>query len=176
MPEETTETNPEKSTALEDTEKYLEKVEIISAKTGQSILEVQGTYDQTMLEVLDVSDVKAVQQVTQLANCAKNIPAALATIAIKKGIAYLSSLPITGTALDIAQILEIIQRIQKQYETLMQLIEMLKDPETLLMMLANAKILEGDTLFPGDGAQIRIPSNISLALAEYNRENSSTSY
>jgi GH24 family phage-related lysozyme (muramidase) len=146
MPEETTETNPEKSTALEDTEKYLEKVEIISAKTGQSILEVQGTYDQTMLEVLDVSDMKAVQQVTQLANCAKNIPAALATIAIKKGIAYLSSLPITGTALDIAQILEIIQRIQKQYETLMQLIEMLKDPETLLMMLANAKILEGQSL------------------------------
>jgi len=146
MPEEITETNPEKSTALEDTEKYLQKVEIISAKTGQSILEVQGTYSQTMLDVLDVSDVKAVQQVTQLANCAKNIPAALATIAIKKGISYLSSLPITGTALDIIQILEIIQRIQKQYETLMQLIEMLKDPETLLMMLANAKILEGQSL------------------------------
>lgn len=146
MPEETTETNPEKSTTLEDTEKYLQKVESISAKTGQSILEVQGTYDQTMLEVFDVSEVKAVQQVTQLAECAKNIPAALVTIAIKKGLTYLSSIPITGTALDIVQIITILQRIYKQYQTLMQLIEMLKDPETLLMMLANAKILEGQSL------------------------------
>lgn len=146
MPEETTESNPEKSTALEDAEKHLEKLEIISAKTGQSIAEVQGTYDETLLKVLDVSDVKAVQQVTQLANCAKNIPAALATIAIKKGLTYLNSLPITGTALDIVQILGIVQRVINQYDTLLKLIEMLKDPETLLMMLANAKILEGQSL------------------------------
>lgn len=146
MPEETTESNPEKSTALEDTEKYLEKVEIISAKTGQSIEAVAGTYDQTMLSVLDVSEVKAVQQVTQLAECAKNIPAALVTIAIKKGLTYLSNLPITGTALDILQIIDILKRVYAQYQLLLKLIEMLKDPETLLMMLANAKILGGQSL------------------------------
>ena len=47
---------------------------------------------------------------------------------------------------------------------------------TYWWIIAAANNLEGDTLFPGEGAQIRIPSNISLALAEYNQENSSTSY
>jgi len=146
MPEETIVSNPEKSTALDEGEKYLEKVEILSAATGQSIAAVAGTYDQTMLDVLDVSDLKPIQQVTALAECAKNIPAALVTIAIKKGLTYLNSIPITGTALDIVQIIDIIQRLMAQYNILMQLIELLKDPETLLMMLANAKLLEGKSL------------------------------
>ena len=159
MPEETIEPNPEKSTALEKTEQYLQKVEIISAKTGQSILEVQGTYDQTMLEVLDVSDVKIVQQVTDLADCAKNIPAALANIAIKKGLEYLSSIPITGTALgDLLQLLALAQKIWEQYQILLQLIEMLKNPETLIMMLANAKLLQGQSLLDKiDDIKARFP-------------------
>jgi hypothetical protein len=144
MPEETTTT--EDTNTLQDAENYLAKVEILSAATGQSIQSVQGTYDETVLDILDVSDVKAVQQVTKLADCAKNLPNALATLAIRKGLTYLNSLPITGTALDLVQILGLVQRIYKQYQVILQLIEMLKDPETLLMMLANAKILEGQSL------------------------------
>jgi hypothetical protein len=47
---------------------------------------------------------------------------------------------------------------------------------TYWWIIAAANNLEGDSLFPGEGSQIRIPSNISLALAEYNQENSTTSY
>ena len=45
---------------------------------------------------------------------------------------------------------------------------------TLWWVIAAANNLKGDSLFPGDGVQIRIPANLSLALAEYNQENSTT--
>lgn len=45
---------------------------------------------------------------------------------------------------------------------------------TLWWVIAMANNLEGDSLFIGDGVQIRVPSNLDLALAEYNRDNSSS--
>jgi len=34
--------------------------------------------------------------------------------------------------------------------------------------------LEGDSIYPGDGIQLRIPANLSLVLAEYNKDNSTS--
>ena len=45
---------------------------------------------------------------------------------------------------------------------------------TLWWVIAMANNLEGDSIFVGDGVQLRIPSNIDLALTEYNRENSTS--
>jgi hypothetical protein len=43
---------------------------------------------------------------------------------------------------------------------------------TYWWIIAAANNLEGDSLFPGEGTQIRVPGNLSLALAEYNENNS----
>jgi len=43
---------------------------------------------------------------------------------------------------------------------------------TLWWVLAMANDLPGDSIFIGDGVQLRIPANLSLALAEFNRVNS----
>jgi hypothetical protein len=45
---------------------------------------------------------------------------------------------------------------------------------TLWWILAMANNLPGDSLYPGKGVQIRIPANLSLVLAEYNRDNSTS--
>jgi hypothetical protein len=37
-----------------------------------------------------------------------------------------------------------------------------------------ANNLSGDSLYPGEGVQIRVPANLSLVLAEYNRDNSTS--
>jgi GH24 family phage-related lysozyme (muramidase) len=136
------------ATTAQRAEQHSEKLEILTDVASKTVSAYQAapTFEEAKLRVLDVSDVKAVQQVTDLMNCGKNIPYALAAIAIKKALSYLSAIPITGTALDLIQVLTLIQRIWEQYQLLLELIEMLKDPETLLMMLANAKILGGQSL------------------------------
>jgi len=45
---------------------------------------------------------------------------------------------------------------------------------TLWWVLAMANNLQGDSLYPGEGIQIRIPANISLVLEEYNQDNSTS--
>jgi nucleoid-associated protein YgaU len=45
---------------------------------------------------------------------------------------------------------------------------------TLWWVLAMANDLPGDSIFIGDGVQLRIPANLSLALAEFNRVNSTS--
>ncbi len=45
---------------------------------------------------------------------------------------------------------------------------------TLWWILAMANNLEGDSIYPGDGIQLRIPANLSLVLAKYNRDNSTS--
>jgi nucleoid-associated protein YgaU len=45
---------------------------------------------------------------------------------------------------------------------------------TLWWVLAMANDLPGDSIFVGDGIQLRIPANLSLALAEFNRVNSTS--
>ena len=45
---------------------------------------------------------------------------------------------------------------------------------TLWWVIAMANNLSGDSLYPGEGVQIRVPANLSLVLAEYNRDNSTS--
>ena len=45
---------------------------------------------------------------------------------------------------------------------------------TLWWVSAMANNLSGDSLYPGEGVQIRVPANLSLVLAEYNRDNSTS--
>ena len=136
------------ATSVQKAEQHSQKLEILTDVASKTVSAYQSapTFEEATLRVLDVSDVKAVQQVTDIINCGKNIPNALAAVAIKKALSYLSSIPITGTALDLVEVLTLVKRIWEQYNLLMELIEMLKDPETLLMMLANAKLLNGQSL------------------------------
>ena len=45
---------------------------------------------------------------------------------------------------------------------------------TLWWIIAMTNNLEGDSIYPGDGIQLRIPANLSLVLAEYNKDNSTS--
>jgi GH24 family phage-related lysozyme (muramidase) len=150
MPEENTETASETiNSTVDDAEKLAVKTDFLISEGLAAATAAEGTLDSAVTNALDINDIEIVTQanrVMDLAQCAKNIPAALLGLAIKKGISYLANLPITGTALDIVQIIALIQKIMDQYALLMLLIEKLKDPETLLMMLANAKILQGQSL------------------------------
>ena len=149
MPEENTETASETiSNTVKDAEELAIKTDFLITKLGAAADAAEGTLDETLTKALDVSDIELVTQaerIVDLAQCAKNIPAALLGVAIKKGISYLANLPITGTVVDIAQIIALIQKIMDQYALLQLLIEKLKDPETLLMMLANAKLFNGQS-------------------------------
>jgi hypothetical protein len=116
----------------------------ILAQTSNVPLDVQ------ILNSIDVADIKVVSQITRIEDCAKNLPYRLMMLAINKIFQLLDAYPIGAPGSALAQLIATIAALQRQYEMIKKLIELvhqiIEHPETLIMALLNAKVLNGQSL------------------------------